>query len=134
MMEDDVTFMYKRSRYVTGLSQEIGGMGETSIPAALGKTINNVLQPTSDLSFLTLSSFCLSYKKIIKLNLFVTFNMVGVISAMEGALDYLSMGGLAGKTVAIQGAGNVGVYSVIKSVIYYSTYKYLIPQKWYDSW
>ena len=32
----------------------------------------------------------------------------GVICGMEGALDFLNMGTLEGKTVAIQGAGNVG--------------------------
>ncbi|XP_064633528.1 leucine dehydrogenase-like [Lineus longissimus] len=33
----------------------------------------------------------------------------GVVSAMEGAIDFLDMGSLNGKTVAIQGAGNVAV-------------------------
>ncbi len=32
----------------------------------------------------------------------------GVVSAMEAALDFLGMGALGGKTVAIQGMGNVG--------------------------
>jgi len=32
----------------------------------------------------------------------------GVVSGMEAALDYLGMGGLSGKTVAVQGMGNVG--------------------------
>ncbi|HVU01803.1 MAG TPA: Glu/Leu/Phe/Val dehydrogenase dimerization domain-containing protein [Polyangiaceae bacterium] len=33
---------------------------------------------------------------------------VGVVCAMEGALDHLGLGTLAGKTIAMQGAGNVG--------------------------
>lgn len=33
---------------------------------------------------------------------------LGVVSAMEAALEFLMMGSLRGKTVAIQGAGNVG--------------------------
>lgn len=32
----------------------------------------------------------------------------GVVCAMEGALDHLEMGDLAGKTIAMQGTGNVG--------------------------
>ena len=32
----------------------------------------------------------------------------GVVCAMEGALDFLDLGTLAGKRVAIQGAGHVG--------------------------
>jgi leucine dehydrogenase len=32
----------------------------------------------------------------------------GVVSGMEAALDYLGMGGLSGKRVAVQGMGNVG--------------------------
>jgi glutamate dehydrogenase/leucine dehydrogenase len=32
----------------------------------------------------------------------------GVVSGMEAALDFLGMGNLSGKTVAIQGTGNVG--------------------------
>ncbi len=32
----------------------------------------------------------------------------GVVCAMEGALDFLGLGTLSGKTVAMQGAGNVG--------------------------
>lgn len=32
----------------------------------------------------------------------------GVVCAMEGALDHLGLGGLAGKVVAMQGVGNVG--------------------------
>ncbi|KAJ8046773.1 Glutamate dehydrogenase 1, mitochondrial [Holothuria leucospilota] len=36
----------------------------------------------------------------------------GVICAMEGALDYLDMGTLAGKSIAIQGAGNVATVIV----------------------
>lgn len=32
----------------------------------------------------------------------------GVVSAMEGALDFLGLGDLRGKTVAMQGVGNVG--------------------------
>ncbi|XP_072027287.1 leucine dehydrogenase-like isoform X2 [Amphiura filiformis] len=36
----------------------------------------------------------------------------GVICAMEGALDFLEMGTLAGKSVAIQGAGNVSTVIV----------------------
>ena len=32
----------------------------------------------------------------------------GVVSAMEGALDHLGLGGLSGKVVAMQGVGNVG--------------------------
>ena len=38
------------------------------------------------------------------MNLYV---LTGVICAMEGALDFLNMGTLGGKSVAIQGAGNV---------------------------
>lgn len=36
----------------------------------------------------------------------------GVVSAMEGALDYRGDGSLAGKTVAMQGAGNVATYMI----------------------
>jgi glutamate dehydrogenase/leucine dehydrogenase len=36
----------------------------------------------------------------------------GVVCAMEGALDYRGAGGLAGKTVAMQGAGNVATFMI----------------------
>jgi glutamate dehydrogenase/leucine dehydrogenase len=36
----------------------------------------------------------------------------GVVSAMEGALDHLGLGGLEGKTIAMQGVGNVGASMV----------------------
>ena len=39
----------------------------------------------------------------------------GVICAMEAALDHLELGSLEGKTVAIQGAGNVGKYRILSS-------------------
>lgn len=34
----------------------------------------------------------------------------GVVKSMEAALQYLGMGSVRGKTVAIQGAGKVGQY------------------------
>ncbi|XP_023233911.1 uncharacterized protein LOC111633554 [Centruroides sculpturatus] len=40
----------------------------------------------------------------------------GVICAMEAALDYMKMGSLAGKTVAVQGAGSVG-FDVVSRLI-----------------
>jgi len=36
----------------------------------------------------------------------------GVVSAMEGALDHCGKGGIAGKTVAMQGAGNVATFMI----------------------
>jgi glutamate dehydrogenase/leucine dehydrogenase len=36
----------------------------------------------------------------------------GVVCAMEGALDHLHLGTLAGKTIAMQGAGNVAGYMI----------------------
>ncbi|XP_045165077.2 leucine dehydrogenase-like isoform X2 [Mercenaria mercenaria] len=36
------------------------------------------------------------------------YTALGIVTAMEAALEFLEMGSLEGKTVAIQGAGNVG--------------------------
>ena len=37
----------------------------------------------------------------------------GVVKAMEAAIEFLKMGTLEGKTVAIQGAGNVGKWILV---------------------
>ncbi len=41
----------------------------------------------------------------------------GVVCAMEGALDALSMGTLEGKRIAVQGAGNVGGAAMIQELL-----------------
>ena len=54
--------------------------------------------------------------------IFLVILFAGVICAMEGALDFLELGTLAGKTIAIQGAGNVcKLFLIVMFVIFVST-------------
>ncbi|CAH1783520.1 unnamed protein product, partial [Owenia fusiformis] len=62
----DIMLMYQRSRYVSHVSSDNGGLGNPS-----------------------------------------EYTAYGVVCAMEAALDFLDMGSLDGKTIAIQGTGNV---------------------------
>ncbi len=49
----------------------------------------------------------------------IFINFPGIVSAMEASLDFLKMGTVEGKTVVMQGAGNVGmsVYSFLAAMI-----------------
>ncbi|XP_014679402.1 PREDICTED: leucine dehydrogenase-like, partial [Priapulus caudatus] len=63
----DLNNVHSRTRYVSGVSEDLGGCGNPSEHTASG-----------------------------------------VVRAMEGALDFMGMGTLEGKSIAVQGAGNVG--------------------------
>ena len=41
-----------------------------------------------------------------------TYLLLGIVCAMEASLDYLKMGTVEGKSVVLQGAGNVGKLSI----------------------
>lgn len=117
---NDVQNMGRATRFVSCLPQEIGGSGNPSNPTAQGffffflinkrevefnwKKLWILLSNTQWLLF-----FC---DKLLYFISIISYFFLGVVRAMEAALAHLGKGDLKGKTVSIQGAGNVASFII----------------------